>query len=95
LASSLEARTGLTWSLDAPYRETAAEIQGCQAEGVLTVDMEAAALFAVGQSCGIRTGAVFVISDHLDSAGWRQGGDESRVHKTLHTALDTLIRVVA
>ena len=38
---------GTSWTIDAPYRETVAEVQLYQAEGVLTVEMEAAALFAV------------------------------------------------
>jgi uridine phosphorylase len=36
-------KTGLTWTIDAPYRETAAEARSYQAEGVLCVEMEAAA----------------------------------------------------
>lgn len=34
-------------------------------EGVLTVDMEASALFTVGSCLGVRTGSVFCVSDVL------------------------------
>jgi uridine phosphorylase len=56
---------GLTWTIDAPYRETVAEARSYQAEGVVCVEMEAAALFTVAQYRGVDVAAAFVISDHL------------------------------
>ncbi|HEX3960419.1 MAG TPA: hypothetical protein VHZ03_27910 [Trebonia sp.] len=41
--------SGLAWTIDAPYRETMAEARSYQAEGVVCVEMEAAALFTVGR----------------------------------------------
>lgn len=38
-----------TWTTDAPYRETPDKVKLRRAEGCLTVDMEAAAFFAVAQ----------------------------------------------
>lgn len=40
---------GKTWTTDAPYRETVAQVQRRRAEGCLVVEMEAAAFFAVAQ----------------------------------------------
>lgn len=37
---------GATWTTDAPFRETAEAIAGKKAEGLLAVEMEAAALYA-------------------------------------------------
>ena len=37
---------GSTWTTDAPFRETATTIAARQAEGILAVEMEAAALYA-------------------------------------------------
>ncbi len=37
---------GTSWTTDAPYRETEAEIAAARAQGVLAVEMEAAALYA-------------------------------------------------
>lgn len=62
---------GPTWTTDAPYRETAEEIAAYQREGVLTVDMEASALFTVGASLGVRTAAVFCVSDVLHGDTWQ------------------------
>jgi uridine phosphorylase len=37
---------GATWTTDAPYRETTEQIAAARAEGILAVEMEAAALYA-------------------------------------------------
>jgi uridine phosphorylase len=58
-------RSGATWTIDAPYRETIAEARSYQAEGVVTVEMEAAALFAVAQYRSVEIASAFVVSDHL------------------------------
>jgi nucleoside phosphorylase len=39
-------RNGSTWTTDAPFRETAQTIAARQREGILAVEMEAAALYA-------------------------------------------------
>jgi uridine phosphorylase len=62
---------GATWTTDAPLRETAEEVAAYTAEGVLTVEMEAAALFAVGQALGVQTAAVLIVSDTLHSGRWQ------------------------
>ena len=61
---------GTTWTIDAPYRETVAEAQHYQQQGVLTVEMEAAALFAVAQVRGVAIASGFVISDSLANFTW-------------------------
>lgn len=40
---------GATWTTDAPFRETALAIEQARAEGILAVEMEAAALYAFAQ----------------------------------------------
>ncbi len=41
---------GGTWTTDAPYRETPEAIEAARAEGILAVEMEAAALYAFAQA---------------------------------------------
>jgi uridine phosphorylase len=41
---------GSSWTTDAPFRETAETILARRAEGILAVEMEAAALYAFGQA---------------------------------------------
>jgi uridine phosphorylase len=64
-AAGTPPQSGLAWTIDAPYRETMAEARSYQAEGVVCVDMEAAALFTVGRYRGAQVASAFVISDHL------------------------------
>ena len=49
--TALRVITGATWTTDAPYRETETAIAGAKAEGVLAVEMEAAALYAFATAC--------------------------------------------
>ena len=63
-------RAGTSWTIDTPYRETVAEARQYQAEGVLCVEMEAAALFAVAEVRGVRVASAFAISDSLADLVW-------------------------
>jgi uridine phosphorylase len=49
-ATGLTALRGATWTTDAPFRETPQAIAAAAAEGVLAVEMEAAALYAFAQA---------------------------------------------
>jgi uridine phosphorylase len=63
-------RPGKTWTIDAPYRETVGEVHHYRAGGVLTVEMEAAALFAVAAVRGVAIASAFCISDLLHRHEW-------------------------
>lgn len=66
----LKFTSGTSWSIDAPYRETVAEARRYRREGVLTVEMEAAALFAVGKHRKAEVASLFSISDSLAELPW-------------------------
>jgi uridine phosphorylase len=68
--AGLEFRTGTSWTIDTPYRETIDEVRHYQAEGVLCVEMEAAGLFAVAEVRGLELASAFVISDSLAELVW-------------------------
>lgn len=42
--------SGASWTTDAPFRETAASIAACRDEGIVAVEMEAAALYALAEA---------------------------------------------
>lgn len=63
-------KKGPTWTIDAPYMETVEELDRYANEGILTVEMEAAALFAVAKARKAKAAAVFSISDLLRPEGW-------------------------
>jgi uridine phosphorylase len=48
--SGLRVYRGAAWTTDAPFRETAGAIARCRAEGILAVEMEAAALYSFAQA---------------------------------------------
>lgn len=70
-ALGVGAITGPSWTIDTPYRETAAEVRQYRQEGILTVEMEAAALFAVARYREVQLGAIFNISDSLAGLRWQ------------------------
>jgi uridine phosphorylase len=45
---------GATWTTDAPFRETAEAIDAARSKQILGVEMEAAALYALARSAGVR-----------------------------------------
>lgn len=46
---AIKVHKGATWTTDAPFRETAGAIEYCRKQGILAVEMEAAALYAFAQ----------------------------------------------
>jgi uridine phosphorylase len=66
----LNYHTGTSWTTDAPYRETIAEIKHYRDEGVLTVEMEAAAIFVIAKYLNLKAAAIFTISDYLTEEDW-------------------------
>jgi len=96
LAAALDAdgvgyRKGTTWTTDAIYRETQAELDDRVARGALTVEMEASALFTVSRYRATRLAACFTISDSLAEPEWKpeflaeetQAGLETLYHASL------------
>ena len=70
-ARGTQCTVGVTWTTDAPYRETRAEVMQYQAEGVKTVEMESAGLFTVGQVRSVQTASVVIGMDSLASLRWQ------------------------
>lgn len=63
-----------TWTTDALYRETRAKVQRRAAEGCVTVEMEAAALFAVAAFRGVQLGQLLYAGDDLSGDAWDARG---------------------
>jgi uridine phosphorylase len=64
---------GPIWTTDAFYRETVEQVSRHQAQGILGVDLELAALFAVGQFRQVAVAGLLVVSDELADLTWRPG----------------------
>lgn len=81
---------GTTWTTDAPFRELRRDVIGHQQQGVLAVDMEAAAMLSVAASLGLTALAMFSIADQLGSGHWRMASDLRPAQKGLTLLFDAL-----
>lgn len=62
--------TGKTWTTDAMYRETPELIELRRQEGCITVEMEAAAFFAVSKYYDIPLALIFYAGDDVSGEKW-------------------------
>ena len=62
--------TGKTWTTDAIFRETAQKVQLRKSEGCVTVEMEAAAFFAVAQFRQVILGQILYAGDDVSGIEW-------------------------
>lgn len=82
--------TGATWTTDALYRETREKLDRRVAEGCLTVEMEAAAFFAVAGFRGVTFAQVLYAGDDLSGDAWDERGWDEHT-----TGRETLFRIAA
>jgi len=68
---SLPFLQGVTVSTDAPFRETKSWLEDKQKKGIDVVDMEASAVFALGEYHYIPTAALMIVSDELAGKKWK------------------------
>lgn len=90
-----QARRGSSWTTDATFRETDVEVAHYQSEGVLTVEMESAALFAVAQVRNAQAASVFVVGDNLSSGVWQGPADFKSMDLSFEKTYDAVISTLA
>ena len=61
---------GMTWTTDAPYRETPKLVKQRREEGCLTVEMEAASLFAVAAFRKVPLAQIIYGGDDVSGEEW-------------------------
>lgn len=86
---------GTCWTIDAPYRETIPEIIQYQNEGVLCVDMESAALFAVAKFRKVEIASLFTISDLLGDLKWHPQFSADQVNRGLRNLFQLALEFFA
>jgi uridine phosphorylase len=94
-AAGLSFRKGTSWTTDAPYRETVEELRHYGAEGVATVEMEAAALFAVGAYRGASVSCILTISDKVTEEGWSQAFRTEAIEAYLMRIFNVALQTIA
>ena len=89
--AGLHAIVGTSWTTDAPFRETAAAIASARARGALTVEMEAAALYAFARA---RNAPVLCMAHVTNSMGQIEGDFEKGEANGTADALKVLGAIV-
>jgi uridine phosphorylase len=87
---------GKTWTTDAIFRETPARIAWRREEGCVTVEMEAATLFAVAQFRGVTLGQILYSGDDLSGPVWDSRGWTSKAEvraQLLRLAVEACLRL--
>jgi uridine phosphorylase len=83
---------GASWTTDAPFRESASLVASRRSEGILSVEMEAAALLAMGHA---RRRAVTCLAHVTNAMATRPEDFEKGGHDGQEGALDLCARAVA
>jgi uridine phosphorylase len=84
---------GATWTTDAPFRETAAEVARHRAAGILAVEMEAAALYAFAEATGHRVLCIAHLTNELGSDGDFEKGASDGAEDALRV-IEAIVRRV-
>ena len=93
--SALKAKEkGLTWTTDSIFRETKEEVAHYAKNGVKTVEMEAAPLFAFADYKNLNAAAVFVISDLLTAQDWKPHKVAQKTNRVLTENLKLIIKLL-
>lgn len=92
--NSVPHHVGSVLTTDGVYRETWGKMERFREAGVLAVDMESSALYAVAKHRGVEIASGLVISDLLTEQGWRPAFGNRRVlrstERLLRFALETV-----
>lgn len=84
---------GISWTTDTFFRQTREEVEHYQKEGVLCVEMEAAALFCVASLYNVEIAAIFTISDTHANLEWTASFEEEKTKLGLQTIVDVALIV--
>lgn len=83
--------SGPHWTTDAPYRELVSKIEAYRRQGVVSVDMETSAMYALGKFRGVEVCNVLVVSDELWRA-WKPAFRSSRLEEAAERVASVLVK---
>ena len=86
---------GSTWTTDAPFRETATDVERHRTAGVLAVEMEAAALYAMAEAKGYDVLCLAHLTNALGGEGDFEKGVSDGAEDALHVLGAVLRRLDA
>jgi uridine phosphorylase len=85
--ASVRVLCGATWTTDAPFRETEAAIEYARTQGILGVEMEAAALYAFAQ---VKAKDVVCFAHITNQMAQIEGDFEKGLDQGSHDALEVI-----
>jgi uridine phosphorylase len=86
---------GKVWSTDGVYRETRGKFLKFKRVGVLAVNMETSAIFAVSKYRGVKTASVQVVSDVLSETGWLPAFEHEAVREGVKIAINAALEALS
>jgi uridine phosphorylase len=86
---------GPVWSTDGAYGETRGKLRKFRDSGVLAVDMETSAVFAIAKYRNVRAASAQVISDVLTESGWELAFGHQSVRESTETLLKNVLEVIS
>lgn len=92
LKNNIPFQKATSWTIDAPYRETKAEIQKYKKQNVATVEMESSALFTVAQIRKVKIASAFVVSDVIGEDKWDPQFDAKHINQKLNQLFDVALK---
>lgn len=90
-AEGAEPLCGPQWTTDAPYRELCSKIKAYARQGVLGVDMETSAMYALGQFRDVKVCNLLVVSDEL-WCEWRPAFGSPELEAATERARQVILR---
>jgi len=93
-ALDLPVHSGRLWTTDAPYRELRSKALAYRRQGVLGVDMETSAMYALGVFRGVRACNLLVVSDEL-GADWDHAFGSQRLIDATRVAERVVLRCLS
>jgi uridine phosphorylase len=85
---------GPLWTTDAPYRELRSKVRAYRSQGVLGVDMETSAMYALGSFRHIKVCNLLVVSDELADE-WRPAFRTPQLRAANEKAMLTVLHLLS
>jgi uridine phosphorylase len=86
---------GPVWSTDGVYRETRGKFRKFKESGILAVDMETSAVFAIAKYRNIKAASAQVISDILTENGWQLAFQDKSVRENTEALVKIVLETIS
>lgn len=86
---------GPVWSTDGAYRETRGKLGKFKQRGILTVNMETSAVFAIAKYRNVKAASAQVTSDILTENGWQLAFGDQSIRESTKVLLKAVIETIS